>query len=381
MQKKQELPIRIAHWGMLGGRGGIEMFIMNLYRRINRDKVQFDFIREHDAAPFDFEDEIVDLGGRIFRVMYSKREAPFTAGERLTNFFAMHSEISGVHVHANFPYAAPLKSAKKAGIGLRILHSHNAKKNLQKKFKESLRNYLIRKEINAYPTHYFACSDSAAQWMFPGKPYQWIKNGIDTDKYKFSVDVRQHVRASIGVKDNIFVLGFCGRLRDQKNPIRAIEIFGEFYKRCPNSVFMIVGDGERRDDMRRMAFSLGLPESAVVFMGGDRGDVNELYQAMDIFLMPSQYEGLPLVLVEAQSAGLPCLASSEAVTTQAKVSNLLHFESLRSSNIQWAQKLLYLVNDRHSRKGYADVVRNSGFDMATTASYLENFYLDNAIRN
>lgn len=381
MSKKSDDPIRIAHWGMMGGRGGVEMFIMNLYRRIDRDKVQFDFLREHDAAPFDFEDEITDLGGRVFRVVYSRREAPFTAGERLTDFFITHPEISGVHLHANFLYVAPLKSAQKAGIGLRILHSHNAKIQVQKSdFKATLRNYSVRKGIERYPTHYFACSDSAARWMFPGKPYQWIKNGIDTDNYKFSNKIRQHVREAIGVSADDVVLGFCGRLREQKNPIRAVGIFAEFHRRCPNSVLMVVGNGELRYDMEEAIQYFDLPKHTVIFMGGERSDVNELYQGMDVLLMPSNHEGLPLVLIEAQTAGLPCLASSEAVTRQAKVSDLLYFESLRSSDTQWAQKLMYMVNNRHFRNGYDDVVRSRGFDIAATASYLESFYLSNAVR-
>lgn len=375
-----EKPVRIIHWGMFGGRGGIEMFIMNLYRMIDRKKVQFDFLREHDVKHFGFEDEIVAMGGRVFRVMYSKKEAPLTSERRLVNFFAEHQEISGVHVHANFPYAAPLKSAKKAGIGLRILHSHNAQMNVREAgFREKLRNYPVRKEIDKYPMHYFACSDIAAQWMFPGKPYQWIKNGIDTEKYQFSIDARQRVRSLIGVGDDTVVVGFCGRLRNQKNPVRAIKIFNEFYAQCPNSVFMIVGDGELRQSMEQEVRYLGLPEYAVMFMGGERSDVNELYQGMDALLMPSNYEGLPLVLIEAQTAGLPCLVSSEAVTAQAKVSDLLYFESLQSSDRQWANKLLYLINNRHCRDGYTDVVRSHGFDIATTASYLEDFYLNNVV--
>lgn len=377
----QKEPIRIVHWGMFGGRGGIEMFIMNLYRMIDRRKIQFDFLREHDAKHFSFEDEIVAMGGRVFRVMYSKKEAPLTSEKRLTKFFVEHQELSGVHVHANFPYATPLKSAEKAGIGLRILHSHNARAYTQHStFKDQIRNYFVRKEIDAYPTHYFACSDLAAQWMFLGKPYQWIKNGINIEEYEFSVNIRQRVRESLGVSNNAIILGFCGRLRNQKNPIRAIEIFSEFYKQCPGAVFMVVGDGELRDYMEQTAHRLGLPDYSVMFMGGERDDVNELYQGMDALMMPSNHEGLPLVLIEAQAAGLPCLASSEAVTTQAKVSDLLYFESLQSSNVQWAQRLLHLVNSRHSRCGYGAVVRNHGFDMETTAAYLEDFYLNNATR-
>lgn len=381
MTGNQETPIRIAHWGMFGGRGGIEMFIMNLYRSINRDKVQFDFLREHDAEHFDFEDEINALGGRVLRVMYSRREAPFTAEKRLTDFFIEHPEISGVHVHANFPYAAPLKAAKKANIGLRILHSHNAKITTPKpRFVERIRNCSVRKEIDKYPTHYFACSDLAAQWMFPGKPYQWIKNGIDTARYEFSDNIRQQVRSSINADDDTVVLGFCGRLRDQKNPIRAVEIFNELHKLQPNSIFMIVGDGELYADMKHRIQQLGLSERSVIFMGGERSDVEKLYQGMDALVMPSNHEGLPLVLIEAQTAGLPCLASSEAVTMQAKVSDLLHFESLQSSNLQWAQELLHMINLRQSRAAYVNAVRSAGFDMQSTASYLENFYLENTIR-
>ena len=159
-------PIRILQWGMTSNYGGIEMFIMNMYRYINREKVQFDFLLGPNDPPIAFEDEILSMGGRIFRVMYPEREKPLTAGYRLRKFLKEHPEIKGVHVHANFPYAFPVAQAKKCGVSLRIIHSHNSNGKDSDGFKSKIRKLRIEKDILNAPTHRFACSSLAGDWMF-----------------------------------------------------------------------------------------------------------------------------------------------------------------------------------------------------------------------
>ena len=383
--KKENRPIRILHWGMLGGRGGIEMFIMNLYREIDRERVQFDFLdgRFHNPA---FDEEINDLGGRVFCELYTQREAPLTANLRLLQFYRSHPEISGVHVHANFPYVAPLKVAKQAGIDLRILHSHNSQGKafpaspLKRAF-ALVRAYKVSHDIEVSPSHYFACSDSAAEYMFPGKPYLWVRNGIDTNRFAYSPMSRAQVRAELGADDQTVVIGFCGRLREQKNPLFAIDIFAEYHRMNPNSIFAIVGEGELEGSMHRRINEIGLSERSICFLGGGRSDVNRLYQGMDIFLMPSRYEGLPLAMIEAQTAGLPCLVSQKVITKQSKVTDLVRFQPLESTAQDWAKVLADMTTLIPARRSYRDEVFDSGFDMHTTAAMLADFYTEHAGRS
>lgn len=379
-----EEPVRILHWGMLGGRGGIEMFIMNLYRKIDREKVQFDFLDAHDHSQ-PFTEEINDLGGRVYNVMYTQREAPFSACHRLRRFYREHPEIRGVHVHANFRYALPLKVAKQEGIDLRILHSHNSQevslyKSPVNRALADAHNFIADREINRYPSHFFACSDTAAKYMFPGKPYIWVRNGIDTSLYDFSPSERDKVRSEFRIRRDTVVIGFCGRLREQKNPIFAVDVFAQYHSLNPNSVFLILGNGELETMVRHRVSAYGLSSQAVRFLGGERDDVHRIYQAMDILLMPSRYEGLPLVLIEAQTAGLSCLASEKVITDQARVTDLVRFEPLSRTAEEWAAGLAKLSQSIPSRRGHVDEVRANGFDMDTTASLLCKFYLANAGR-
>ena len=385
MRNKTDNPVRILHWGMLGGRGGVEMFIMNLYRSIDRDLVQFDFLDGHNHEQ-PFEEEINDLGGRVFHVLYSRKEAPLSANRKLARFYHEHPEIGGVHVHANFPYAAPLTVAKRAGIDLRVLHSHNSQgapvsHNAWKRAVVELRSRIVTKEIETSPSHYFACSDTAADFMFPGKPYHWIRNGIDTAQYDYDSHVRKEIRTELGIDSETVVVGFCGRLREQKNPLFAIDIFACYHRMNPRSVFVVLGNGELDSAMRQRAHDMQLSESSVLFLGGERSDVNRIYQGMDMLLMPSLYEGLPLVLIEAQTAGLPCLVSAEAVGEQAKITDLVSFRSLSDSAQEWANEIAAMTDDVESRKGHRAQVRDAGFDMETTAAILQKFYREHAGRH
>ncbi|KAB5607411.1 glycosyltransferase [Bifidobacterium jacchi] len=383
--KQQDAPVRILHWGLMGGRGGIEMFIMNLYRKIDRDRVQFDFLDGH-AHVQPFEEEINDLGGRVFHVLYTQKEAPFTANRRLLRFYREHQEIGGVHVHANFPYATPLKVAKQAGIELRVLHSHNSQgtplpKDPVKRVLAKARALKVAHEIDACPSHYFACSNTAAEFMFPGKPYTWVRNGIDTAEYDYSPIDRARVRADLGIEDHTVVVGFCGRLREQKNPLFAVDVFAQYHRLNPDSVFVVVGNGELDEPMRGRVAESGLSDGAVRFLGGERSDVNRIYQAMDILLMPSRYEGLPLVLIEAQTAGLPCLVSQKVITEQVKVTDLVRFQSLEAAAQEWAAALDEMTERIPRRRGYQTEVSASGFDMSTTAATLADFYTEHAGRH
>ncbi len=374
-------PIRILQWGMSGNLGGVEAFIMNVYRNIDRSKVQFDFLASHNEDKLAYEDEILAMGGRIHRVMYSQRESLIKSHSELLRFFREHPEFAGIHVNANYPYAYPLKVAKEAGIPLRILHSHNAGAGEQfgpqpsglKAVIKSYRDHAVSKQIDTAPTHYFACSQKAADYMFPGKPFTWVKNGIDTEKFAFRSDVRQRVRAELGVGDDTKLIGFCGRFRRQKNPLFLLEIFAEYAHMEADTKLMLAGIGELEQQMRKRVEELGIADK-VMFLGA-RTDMPDLYQAMDLFLLPSLFEGFGIVYAEAQCAGVPCLATKDAVPTVAKVTDLLEFVSLQESARQWAEECRHLLSDGKNRQDYSTIVRNKGFDIHDVAAELQRFYL------
>lgn len=377
-------PIRILQWGMLGGFGGVEAFIMNVYRNIDRSKVQFDFLESHDEGKLAYEDEILALGGRIYRVMYSQRESLVKSHSGLLRFFREHPEFKGIHVNANYPYAYPLKVAKEAGIPLRILHSHNSGSGSQfgpqpsglKALIKACRDNVVRRQIDTAPTHYFACSRQAADYMFPDKPFTWVKNGIDTAKFAFNPAVRQRVRAELGVEDGTRLIGFCGRFRKQKNPLFLLEIFAEYARMEMNTKLMLVGIGELEQQMLKKVEELDIADK-VMFLGA-RTDMPDLYQAMDLFLLPSLFEGFGIVYAEAQCAGLPCLASKDAVPAAAKITDLLEFVSLREPVRQWAEECHRLLSDGKGRRDYSTVVKDKGFDVHDVASELQRFYLGHA---
>lgn len=368
-------PVRVLYWGMSSNIGGIESFIMNVYRNIDREKVQIDFITSHDHAKIAFEDEIEAMGGKVYRVMYSERESFIKARTSLKNFFKEHNEYAAVHIHANFPYVFPLKYAKKARIPVRILHSHNSNEEGNKatgirKIVNALRNKQIQKQITKYPTHYFACSELAAKYMFPTQQYRWIKNGIDLNKYSFDEDIRREIRDELGIEQDCHLLGFIGRLRYQKNPYFIIDIFREYQKINNNSKLAIAGIGEWEKEIKEYAKDL-IDSGKVLFLG-KRTDAERLYQGMDAFLLPSFYEGLPVVLVEAQTAGLPCF-TSDVVTRQIDITDIVKYYSLNVSAGRWAG-LIYETMKEYRRKSYIDVMNEAGFDIKDVAKDMEKFY-------
>ncbi|KAB7789545.1 glycosyltransferase family 1 protein [Bifidobacterium leontopitheci] len=374
-------PIRILQWGMLGGRGGIEIMIMNLYRHMDRSKVQFDFLCDYNAGKLAFEDEIIEMGGRIYRVMVPQRESMIKSRTAMMQFFREHPEIQGVHVNANFPYALPLKYAKKSGMALRILHSHNSGSGASHEHNDVIHNtkQYIRHchsawQINRYPNAYFACSKAAADYMFPGKPYTWIRNGIDTQHFAYDPTVRDSMRKKLGIKPSTSVIGFCGRFREQKNPLFLIDVFAEYHKMVPDSLLLLIGIGEMRDQMDERIENLGIADS-VRFMGAQAG-VSPYYQAMDALLLPSLFEGLPVVVVEAQCAGLPCIVAEEAVSSEACLTDHIRFVSLQNTAASWAAEMNKTISQFGIRHDSSKEVRASGFDIRDVAADLQNLYLN-----
>ena len=370
--------IKVLCWGMSGNLGGIESFIFNTYKNIDKSKIQMDFLVAHDREKIAYEDEIIAMGGKIHRVMYSESESLIKARTSLKKFFKEHNDYDVMHIHANFPYAFPLKYAKKAGVPVRILHSHNSNKDQVnykgiKKIISSIRDRQVKKHIDKYPNYYFACSDLAAEFMFPGKEYKWIKNGINTDVFKYDEIVRKETREELNIPEGYQALGFIGRIREQKNPYFIIDIFREYLKLNEKTKLVIVGIGEWEKQIKEYAKEL-IDNGQALFLG-KRKDSNRIYQAIDAFLLPSFYEGLPVVLVESQTAGLPSF-TSDVVTKQVELTDLVHYYPLSLGEKEWAKNILDELQ-KYERKDYSNAIIKKGFEEKESAKEIEKFYLEN----
>lgn len=366
---KQKEPIRIAHivgkW--LGG--GVEAVIMNYYRHIDRSKIQFDFICDSDSTNIPYE-EIDSLGGRV--IIVPPYQKVFKYIKELIKIFK-ENNYKIVHSHINTLSVFPLYAAKKAGVPVRIAHSHSTTN--KKEWKKNLMKLVLRPFSKVFATDYFACSELAGRWLFGDKTFNEgkvyvLNNAIDLDKFKYDEKIRKSKRKELGIKDNEIVIGHIGRFVEQKNHRGLIDIFNEIHKLNNKTVLFLAGQGPLMEEMQEKVKSLDL-ENSVNFLG-QRSDANELYQAFDVFLLPSLYEGLPVVGVEAQAAGLLCILSDD-MTKETKVLETTEFLSLSSLPEVWANVVLQSY-DNYKRKDTIDEITKNNFNIKKEASKLENKY-------
>lgn len=358
-------PIRILHIVTYMGRGGLETMLMNYYRHIDRKRVQFDFLVHRDFEA-DYDSEIKALGGRIFHI--SKLIPWSNAYKReLKQFFKSHPEYKIVHVHQDCLSSVALKCAEECDIPVRIAHSHSssAVKNIKYPIK---RHYM--KKIPHYATDLFACGEQAGDWMFSGAPYQVIRNAIDTDKYTFSKNIGEVVRDELGLNDN-FIIGHVGNFTPAKNHVFLLDVFQEVLKLENSAKLLLVGGGEGLKHIEDKAKTMGVANN--IIFTGSRTDVNRLMQTMDVFVFPSLYEGLPVTMIEAQSAGLRCILSNNVSNECVIVDELVEKISLEKSPSEWAVHVVEQPN--LVRRDFKEEIKKAGYDIRTAAKELENFYL------
>lgn len=346
-------------------RGGLETMLMNYYRHIDRTKIQFDFL-VHRTERAAYDDEIEVLGGKIYRL---SRLIPWSRSylNELNNFFAEHPEYRIVHVHQDCLSSVILKVAKKHDVPVRIAHSHNSSQEKNLKYPIKL---WYRHSLSRYATHLFSCGKAAGGWMFCGAHYTVINNAIDPEPYRYNVEKGLEVRSKLGVQ-NKFVIGHVGRFNSQKNHSFIIDVFNAVLKYDTNSVLMLVGDGDGRAKIQIKAEQLGISDK-VMFLG-IRNDVADLMQAMDAFLFPSLYEGLPVTLIEAQASGLPCIISN-SISSEVVVTDLVFSKKLTDTPNEWAKEILSHRNTVRTDR-YSEIAAHE-FDINTEAIKLQEFYLN-----
>ena len=346
-------------------RGGLESMLMNYYRHMDREKVQFDFL-VHRQEPAAFDEEIESLGGKIYRL---PRLIPWSKSYRaaLNRFFDEHMEYKIVHVHQDCLSSVILKAAQKHGVSVRIAHSHSANQDKNLKYPIKL---LYKRNISKYATTLFACGKDAGDWMFCGAPYQIINNAIDSVAYIYNPAKRIEKRQELGIATEL-VVGHVGRFNQPKNHPFLLSVFAALLKKEPHAVLLLVGGGEDMPRIQELARTLGI--SAQVRFLGVRSDIPDLMQAMDIFVFPSLYEGLGIALVEAQAAGLPCVVS-DTIPPEAYLTDLVFAEELSASPEAWAQVILEKRSIPHTDRS-AEIAAH-GFDITTEAVKLQEFYLN-----
>lgn len=363
--KNNHQPIRIAQVIGKWVGGGVEAVVMNYYRHIDRNKIQFDFICDNDSTNIPYE-EIEKLGGKVILVPpYQKIIAYHKEVKRIFK----ENNYKIVHSHINTLSVFPLYTAKCAGVPVRIAHSHSTTN--KKEWKKNLLKQVLRPFSKVFATHYFACSELAGRWLFGNKEYDkgnvfLLNNAIDVDKFKYDEKARKEIRKELKIKEDTVVIGHIGRFVAQKNHTFLIDIFNEYHKLNSNSLLLLVGQGPLEEEIKEKVKELGLEES-VKFLG-QRNDANRLYQAFDLFLLPSLYEGLPVVGVEAQASGLLCILS-ESMTRETKVLNSTKFISLEKSDKEWA-KIINKELTNSKRKDTSKEITNNNFSIKKEADKL-----------
>lgn len=342
-------------------RAGLETMLMNYYRHIDREKIQFDFLM-HRQERSDYDDEIESMGGRIYRAprLYPQNYPAYFS--YMKQFFRDHPEYKIIHSHIDAMSYLPLLAAKKANVPVRIAHSHNTA--IDRDFKYPLKQ-LFRMGIANVANEYAACGEEAGRFLFVNHPFRVIPNAIDASKFRFSDTIRTGKREELGLK-NKFVVGHVGRMSYQKNHIFLLDIFEEIVGRRSDAVLILIGVGTKETEIRRKADKKGLTDR-IIFMG-NRSDVNELYQAMDIFLLPSLFEGIPVVGIEAQFSGLPCVFSDK-VPSEVQVSEKCSFLELTQPVAAWAEEVMKLhTPDR------GNVQISENYDIKYAHVALEQYY-------
>ena len=326
----QDKPIRVAHVvGKMAG-GGVEAVVMNYYRHIDRSKVQFDFLVDSDSTLVPRE-EIETLGGRVFEIPPYQHVLEYQ--RELQRLFKQEG-WKIVHSHINALSVFPLRAAKNAGVPVRIAHSHSA--SGKGEYAKNTLKAALKTQANRYPTHRLACSEYAGEWLF-GKcaDFEVLYNAIELDRFSFSEEARAKARADLGLVGDTFAVGHLGRFMPQKNHRFLVDAFAELVRIRPDSVLLLAGDGEQRPLVESWVSEREVA-SKVKFLG-QRADADCLYQAFDAFALPSLYEGLCLVGVEAQRAGLPCLLS-DAITREVDVTGTCEFLPIDDPKV-WADAL------------------------------------------
>ena len=363
--------LRVLHSVSNMARAGIETMLMNYYRHIDRSLIQFDFLA-NKPVPGEYDEEIRSMGGRVF-VSPGLNPLHYPKYKRyVAELLHDNPEIRIVHAHNEAMGYYALQSAKDAGIKVRIAHAHNTQ--IIRDYKYPLK-IICKQLLPGAATDHWSCGRDAGIYYYGEKRWNEsgfiLRNAIDMSRFAFQPEVRERIRKANGL-ENCFVIGHVGRFNLQKNHTRLLDIFAQIAKADPEARLALIGVGELEEAAKEKAQALGIWDKTLFL--GQMANVNEWYQAMDCFVLPSLFEGLPVVGIEAQAAGLPCYFS-DRVTDEVLLSPGAHRISLEASDDVWAEEILTAKQPETDRALGADVVRQAGYDIREEAKKLQQIYL------
>ena len=348
------------------GYGGIEAFLMNLYRNMDRKKIQFDFA-VHTKEKGEYDNEIKELGGNIY-YFTSRNEDLFKYYKDWNNFLKNKANMyNAIHMHvSSLTTILPLALAKKYNVNNRIIHAHNS---FQKGSIHQILNKLNQFRIDQISTTKFACSTEAGRYVFGKRKFELIRNGIDAERYKFNQETREKIRKRYGIQEEQKVIINIGRLVKEKNQLFLLEILKEIKKKQKNVILFIIGRGYLKDEIQDKIKEYNLENNVVLIER--HNSICDVLQGMDFFVLPSLYEGLPVVSIEAQASGLKCLISDN-VSKELKITNLVTFKSLEDSAKSWADEILSEIE--YERNDTKKMIRKAGYDIKNTAELITKYY-------
>ncbi|SHJ59732.1 Glycosyltransferase involved in cell wall bisynthesis [Arenibacter nanhaiticus] len=374
-------PKRILHVLTSMTRGGAENMVMNYYRAIDRTRVQFDFLLHRDEKSA-FEDEIISLGGKIYKIPPITPKNYFLHQKVLNTFFKNHPEYQIVHSHLNALSYFILKASKKRAIPIRIAHSHTSIEPFYKKIfikntdlkttvKDTIQS-IIRYKVPKYATHYYSCGIKAGKWLFGSKNKEVtvINNAIDASLFTYDPIKSLKAKKTFNINGKI-AIGHVGNFVEAKNHSFIIKIFHELLLIKNNFVLVLVGYGYYGSKIEKEVIALKL-EQNICYLGV-REDIPNILQAFDLFLFPSLYEGLPVTLIEAQASGLKIIAS-DTITKEVAITELITFCSLRKSEKEWAE--LIIKNLEYTRRNTFQEIVDGNYDIFQNSEKLQEFYLN-----
>ncbi len=356
--------IRVLQCVNIMDRAGLETMLMNYYRNIDRTEVQFDFLT-HRSDKGVYDEEIEKLGGRVYHAprLYPQNYSLYFRWMR--EFFRYHTEYKIVHSHIDTMSYFPLAAAKKAGIPVRIAHSHSSQ--LDKDLKFPIKFFAL-KGIPVVANYYCACGNEAGKFMFGKQEFKIIRNAIDLGAFAFDEAVRHRKRQELGL-ENKFVIGHVGRYCHVKNQLFLLDVFRKVLNENKQSHLLLIGKGEDFVKIQKKINDFNIEKYVSLLV--DRADVAELYQAMDVFVMPSLFEGLPVVGVEAQANGLQCIMSND-ISNEIMMTSSIKMISLDAGLDVWKNEILAADTGRN---GLAEKqLRDAGYDVLRESLELKKWY-------
>lgn len=399
--KKARVLVYIPGWGSGEGIDGISSYIMNIYRNINRSKVEFTIISFYSKKAF-FESELLALGGKIVKYQIDNIKGirkKVVIGKSIIKELN-RNYYDSVYLQSSVPYDHLYMYfiKKYSNVPIRIIHSHNS--SFDNQFGNSIRMILgyFSKLFESSSTNYLSCSKKAAYWLFrkstvENGEVELINNGIDINKFKYDVEIRNIFREKLGISDKVIignglkmerkeelqrriskkvVIGNVGRFTFQKNHKFLLEVFNEYLKINNEAILILVGEGELEEEIRNKVKELNIDNKVIFY--GISNEVEKLMQAMDCFVMTSFYEGLPIVGVEAQASGLP-LILSDKITNEIKIISNVKFISLNDNARMWACEIDKSI--KLQRKDTSNELVEKGFDIESIAKKLEELFSNN----